>query len=373
MGLRITRKVMFLDAYEEQIARRRYTADPAQQAAARQFQRVFDHLTRNSRAKALIKDRLRRLKSNPDESTAGLWLWGSVGSGKTYLMDMFFHSLPLRKKRRLHFHRFMRQIHHELEGLRNRRDPVDLIAAQMAKRYRVLCIDEFFVSDITDAMILGGLLEGMFRRRVTVVATSNSAPDDLYAGGLQRERFLPAINQIKKRMMVYELATSRDYRLQHLDQTKTYCVTGNGTAEATLEDHFRHMASDLVRDQTTIEVEDRTIPVKRLSHDAIWFDFNDLCQSPRCVRDYISIARCFHTVLVSGVPTFDSSMEDSARRFIEMIDEFYDRNVTLIVSAAAEPDKLYRGKRLRREFERTASRLHEMRGHAYLGRSRRLH
>ena len=364
---------MFIDAYEAQITRRQYTADPAQYEAAQQFQLVFDHLTQDSRAKALISDRLRRLKSGPPVSTSGLWLWGTVGSGKTYLMDLFFHSLPLRKKRRMHFHRFMRHMHHKLKHLQDRRNPLDLIAAHMAKKYKVICIDEFFVSDITDAMILGGLLEGLLRHRVTLVATSNSAPDNLYEGGLQRERFLPAIELIKKHLTVFELATSCDYRLQHLDQTETYCLSGNGTAEPTLLAHFRHAASDLVRKETAIEVEGRTIPVKRLSHDAIWFDFDDLCQSPRCVNDYIAIARCFRTVLISGIPVFDSTMDDSARRLIELIDEFYDRNVTLIVSAAAEPNQLYQGKRLKREFERTASRLHEMRSQAYLGQSHRLH
>ena len=364
---------MFIDTYEAQIARRQFSADPAQYEAAQQFQLVFDHLTRHSRAKALISDRLRRLKSNSPAQMSGLWLWGTVGSGKTYLMDLFFHALPLRKKRRMHFHRFMRHVHHKLKHLQDRRNPIDLIAARMAKKYKVLCIDEFFVSDIADAMILGGLLEGLFRHRVTVVATSNCAPDMLYEGGLQRERFLPAIELIKQHMTVFELATSCDYRLQHLDQTETYCLGGNGAAEPVLQNHFRHLASGLDRKETTIEVEDRAIPVKRLSHDAIWFDFDALCQSPRCVNDYIAIARCFQTVLVSGIPVFDSSMDDSARRFIEMIDEFYDRNVTLIASAAAEPDQLYRGKRLTREFERTASRLHEMRSQAYLGRSHRLH
>lgn len=364
---------MFIDTYQAQITQRQYTPDPAQYEAARQFQRIFDHLTRHSRTKALIRDRLRRLDSASPEATSGLWLWGSVGNGKTYLMDLFFHALPLRKKRRMHFHRFMRHIHHKLKQLQDRRNPVDLIAAHMAKKYRVICIDEFFVSDIADAMILGGLLDGLFRRGVTLVATSNSAPDSLYENGLQRERFLPAIEQIKQHMTVHELATSCDYRLQHLDKAETYCIGSNGAAGPALQAHFRHMASDTVEEETTIEIEGRSIPVKRLSHDAIWFDFDCLCQSPRCVNDYIAIARCFHTVLVEGIPVFDSSMDDSARRFIEMIDEFYDRNVALIVSAADEPDRLYRGMRLKREFERTASRLHEMRSKAYLGRSHRLH
>ena len=363
---------MFIDAYEAQIARRQFTADPAQHEAARHFQKVFDHLTQQSRAKTLVHDRLRRLKTSQKDSASGLWLWGSVGSGKTCLMDLFFHSLPLHKKRRMHFHRFMRHVHYKLNDLDGRRDPVDLVAAHMAKKHKVLCIDEFFVSDITDAMILGGLLEGLFKRGVTLVATSNTKPDQLYEDGLQRERFLPAIELIKQHMEVFELAASCDYRLQHLDQNDTYCV-GDGMAEPILLEHFQYMASDTTEEETSVEVEGRDIPVKRLSHDAIWFDFENLCQSPRCVHDYISIARCFHTVLISDIPVFDDTMEDSARRFIEMIDEFYDRNVALICSAAAEPDDLYQGKRLGSAFERTASRLQEMRSQAYLSRSHRMH
>ena len=364
---------MFVETYKKQIVHRQFTPDPAQYQAAQQFQSVFDHLTRHSRAKALVGDRLRRFKGGLPAPASGLWLWGTVGSGKTYLMDLFFHSLPLRKKRRMHFHRFMRHMHHKLKSLNGRRNPIDLIAAHAAKKYKVLCIDEFFVSDIADAMILGALLEGLFKNRVTIIATSNFSPDGLYEGGLQRERFLPAINRIKENMTVFELATPCDYRLQHLDQMGTYCLTGHQSAEANLQNHFSYMASNTVLDATTIEVEGRVIPVKRLSHDAIWFNFDDLCQSPRNVSDYIAIARCFHTVLVSDIPVFDSSKDDSARRFVAMIDEFYDRNVRLVATAAAEPDQLYQGKRLKREFERTASRLHEMRSQTYLGRSHRLH
>ncbi len=365
---------MFLDTYQAQIAERQFASDPVQQQAAEQLQSVFDHLTRHSRAQALMQDRLRRLTlGKPDAAPSGLWLWGSVGSGKTYLMDMFFHALPLRKKRRLHFHRLMRHVHLQLKKLSDRQDPLNLIAGHLAKRYKVICLDEFFVADVADAMILAGLLEGLCRRRVTLVATSNTYPDRLYEGGLQRERFLPAIDLIRKHMTIFELSAACDYRLKHLDQTSTYCLNGNGRSEDVLEEHFRHAASKLVRKTTAIEVEGRDIPVKQLSHDAIWFDFEALCQSPRSVRDYIAIARCFNTVLVSDIPAFDAQMDDCARRFIEMIDEFYDRGVTLIVSAEVEPDQLYRGRRLQREFERTASRLHEMRSREYLSRSHQIH
>lgn len=365
---------MFLDTYQAQISARQFAADPAQRQAAEHLQQVFDHLTRHSRAQALMQSRLRRLKlSKAEAAPAGLWLWGSVGSGKTYLMDMFFHALPLRKKRRLHFHRLMRHVHMQLKKLADRRDPLELIAGHLAKRYKVICLDEFFVADVADAMILAGLLEGLCKRRVTLVATSNTHPDRLYEGGLQRERFLPAIDLIRRHMTVFELSAACDYRLKRLEEASTYCLGVNGRADKVLAGHFRHAASKLVRKATTIEVEGRDIPVRQLSHDAIWFDFEALCQSPRSVRDYIAIARCFNTVLVSNIPAFGADMDDCARRFIEMIDEFYDRGVTLIVSAEAEPDRLYQGRRLHREFERTASRLYEMRSRDYLARAHRIH
>ncbi len=365
---------MFVDAYRAQIAERQHVPDPAQQQAVEQFQQVFDHLTRHSRAKAILQDRLVRLKWGKGQTTAcGLWLWGSVGSGKTYLMDLFFHALPIRQKRRLHFHRLMRHVHLQLKKLKDRRNPLDVIAGHLAKRYKVICLDEFFVSDVADAMILAALLQGLFERNVTLIATSNTHPDCLYEGGLQRERFMPAIALIHKYMTVSELSAACDYRLQHLDQSQTYCLNTNGSAERILEDHFEHWASASVRENTTIEVEGRHIAVRQLSHDAIWFDFEALCTSPRSVHDYIAIGRCFHTILISDIPIFTSEMEDDARRFIEMIDEFYDRNVTLIVSAQAEPNELYQGKRLKREFERTASRLYEMRSHNYWMRDHQVH
>ena len=365
---------MFLHTYQSQLDQRQFSFDPAQQDAAHELQRVYEQLTRSSRGQKLVRDWLNRLKrSRASGDNTGLWLWGSVGSGKTYMMDMFFNALPIEQKRRMHFHRFMRHVHYKLKAISEKQNPLDLIAAHFAKRYRVLCLDEFFVLDVADAMLLAGLMEGLFKRGVTLVTTSNSHPDDLYEGGLQRQRFLPAIELIKAHMTVFELSAACDYRLHHLGRTQTYCLSDQPDAEQHLKQYFNHLASHVVKKDTSVEVEGRRISVKRLSHDAIWFDFDALCQSPRCTSDYIAISRCFHTVLISNIPLFGEDQEDSARRFIEMIDEFYDRGVKLIVSAAAEPDALYRGKRLQQEFERTSSRLYEMRTREYLGRQHQLH
>ena len=365
---------MFLDAYRAAVRRGKLLPDPAQAAAAERLQEVFDHLTRRSRAPAVLRSRLARVvrRRRPDEPD-GLWLWGGVGSGKTCLMDLFFHTLPLRKKRRLHFHRLMRFVHLELKRLGERRDPLDRIAAQLAHRYRVLCLDEFFVADIANAMILGELLDGLCRRRAVLVATSNTHPDGLYEGGLQRARFLPAIALLKRRLLVHELSAGTDYRTLHLSDADTYCVTPAGTATPALERHFDRVASELVRADTAVEVAGRQIPVRRLSHDAIWFDFDALCATPRSVDDYIEIARCFGLVLLSGVPAFGPEDDDAARRFVHLIDELYDRGVKLAVSAAAPPGELYRGARLAREFERAASRLREMGTAEYLARPHRAH
>ena len=364
---------MFLDAYRAEVRRGKFLPDPAQAAAAERLQEVFDHLTRRSRAQAVLRSRLARVRRRRPDEPDGLWLWGSVGSGKTCLMDLFFHTLPLRKKRRLHFHRLMRFVHLQLKQLGERRDPLDHIAAQLARRYRVLCLDEFFVTDIANAMILGELLDGLCRRRAVLVATSNTHPDGLYEGGLQRARFLPAIELIKTRLAVHELSADADYRTLHLDDADTYCVVAAGADAPALDRHFDRVASDLVRVCTSVEVEGRQIPVRRLSHDAIWFDFDALCAAPRSVDDYIEIARCFGLVLLSGVPAFGPEEDDAARRFVHLIDEFYDRGVKLALSAAAPPDGLYRGRRLAREFERTASRLREMGTAEYLARPHRSH
>ena len=309
--------------------------------------------------------------SSTQEPERGLYLWGGVGRGKTWLMDMFFDSLPFPEKRRRHFHRFMHDVHAELKGLQNRESPLEAVAEQMASDTRVLCFDEFFVTDIADAMILGGLFEGLFKRGVTLVATSNTPPRDLYKDGLQRQRFLPAIDLIERHVEVLNVDGATDYRLRQLTQAGTYLLAAAPDTPRRLEALFAELAHYDASTGGTIEFEGRSIPVVRQSSSAVWFDFESICGGPRSQDDYIEIAREYQSVIVSDVPILEPVRENQARRFIALVDELYDRNVNLIVSAAALPVDLYRGDRLKFPFERTVSRLIEMQSEDYLAREHR--
>jgi cell division protein ZapE len=309
--------------------------------------------------------------SSTQEPERGLYLWGGVGRGKTWLMDMFFDSLPFPDKRRRHFHRFMHDVHTELKGLQNRESPLEAVAERMADDTRVLCFDEFFVTDIADAMILGGLFEGLFKRGVTLVATSNIPPRELYKDGLQRQRFLPAIDLIERHVEVLNVDGSTDYRLRQLTQAGTYLLSSAADTPKRLEALFTELAHHGTSTGGTIEIEGRSIPVVRQSSSAVWFDFESICGGPRSQDDYIEIAREYQSVIVSDVPILEPVRENQARRFIALVDELYDRNVNLIVSAAASPVDLYRGDRLKFPFERTVSRLIEMQSEDYLAREHR--
>ncbi len=302
----------------------------------------------------------------------GLYLWGGVGRGKTFLVDEFFAELPLREKRREHFHRFMQDVHGRLRRHRNRASPLDQVAADIAAKARILCIDEFVVDDVADAMILATLLTALFRRGVTLVATSNLPPSGLYRGGLQRERFLPAIALLEKHCRVVELDAGQDYRLRELERAMLWLGPAVAGSEARLEAEFERLAgSEGVRD-ARIQVEGRAVRARRRAEDVVWFEFRELCEGPRSAADYIEIARCYHAVFLSGVPVMDARADDAARRFVTLVDELYDRGVKLVVSAAAdEPADLYRGERLAFDFRRAASRLHEMQGRDYLARPHR--
>ncbi|MQM40261.1 Cell division protein ZapE [wastewater metagenome] len=302
------------------------------------------------------------------EPETGVYLWGSVGRGKTWLMDIFYESLPFEARRRLHFHRFMRAVHTRLKTLKERQDPLDIIAEEWAADTRVLCFDEFFVSDIADAMLLAGLLQGLFRRGVTLVATSNIPPHELYWDGLQRERFVPAIELLERHTEVIPVDGDTDYRLRFLEQAEIYHTPLDAEADAVLTRDFDHVRPDggEVTDETVLEVEGREIPVRCVADGVVWFAFDAVCRGPRSQNDYIDIACQFHTVVISDIPVFGRDSEDDARRFINLVDEFYDRAVKLICSAAAEPEALYQGHRLGFEFERTASRLTEMQSRSYL-------
>lgn len=353
---------------QEETAAGRLLADPGQQEAAARLDELAARLLAQSQSLGhKLRAQLRRLSVQPTAAPLrGLYLWGGVGRGKTMLMDWFYGSLPRQLGERTHFYRFMRQVHGELRKIKSRADPLDTVAERLAERVRVLCLDEFFVADIADAMILAGLFDGLFRRGVTLVATSNVAPQDLYQGGLQRQRFLPAIDLIQSHVDVLHLAGGVDYRLRQLEQAPTYLDSRSPETSARLKLRFTTLAGGAVGGSTTLSVENRHIKALATGPGMVWFDFKDICEGPRSQNDYIELARLYHTVFISNVPEFTRSNDNAARRFIMLIDEFYDRNVNIVASAAAPPGSLYHGERLQLEFLRAASRLIEMQTQQYL-------
>lgn len=344
-----------------------FRADPAQAAVAARLTALHRELLATQPAWQAPQRRWRLLR-RAAPPVRGLYLWGSVGRGKTYLMDLFHDLLPIAAKRRLHFHHFMRLVHDELRRLAGRPDPLRQVAAELARETRVLCFDEFHVADIGDAMILGELLGALFAAGTTLVATSNTPPPRLYENGLQRRRFLPAIAQIESHMAVVRIAGDADYRLAVLRRDGIYRVDGDADA---LLASFRALSHGEPRVDQTVTVRDRPIRARRCAGDVAWFDFDAVCDGPRSNDDYIELARLYSTVLLSRVPVLDAAKEDQARRFIGLVDEFYDRNVKLLLAAAAPPEALYAGERHRAEFARTRSRLSEMQSAAYLGRGHR--
>jgi len=355
--------------YAQGVAQGRWEDDSAQRAALVELDRVHGELVAaQRRIGAAGWWRLRRTQA---PAARGLYLWGDVGRGKTFLADLLFQSLPFERKLRLHFHRFMGRVHAELRKLDGHSDPLRDVAAHFARQARVLCLDEFFVTDIGDAMILGGLLQHLFARGTTLVTTSNIEPAQLYRDGLQRARFLPAIALLERHCAIVQLLAAQDYRLRELSRGGVYFTPLGAAAEQALDACFEHLAPGARRLEPEIAVNGRGIPVRRRAEGVIWFDFAALCEGPRAVADYIELAQSFNTVLVSGVPRFSPQMEDAARRFVNLIDEFYDHGVNLVLSAAAAPAGLYGGERLSAEFARTQSRLIEMQSSEYLARAHR--
>ncbi len=353
-----------LERYREAIATGSHQPDPAQAAAAQALDDLHKELTVRG-AVAPLPRWLRRLFGER-QPVRGLYLWGGVGRGKTWLMDLFHESLPFPQKRRVHFHRFMREVHRSLKALGEVRDPLERVANDIARDARVLCFDELYVADIGDAMILGTLFEALFARGVTLVATSNQPPQDLYRDGLQRTRFLPAIAALERHTRVIEVTGGTDFRLRALERAALFHTPADAAADARLAQDFERIAGGPGRADTELEVEGRPVAARRLADGVAWFDFAALCDGPRGASDYIELARTFHTVIVSGVPRMDALRDDEARRFVTLVDEFYDRNVKLALSADAPLDGLYAGERLRFEFQRTQSRLLEMQSHDYL-------
>lgn len=362
-----------LARYQADLRQADFQHDPAQERAVRELQEVYIALVQaeNSRNSKLF-GRVRALFASANAAPVrGLYLWGGVGRGKTYLTDAFYESLPFERKMRVHFHRFMRHVHGELKALGGTRNPLERVAERLAARTRVICFDEFFVADIADAMILGGLLELLFTRQVTLVATSNIVPDELYKDGLQRQRFLPAIKLINQHTRVIYLDGDCDYRLRLLEQAELYYFPLDSEAEVVLAANFAKLAPESGVEGQLIEVIGRAIPSRCRADDVVWFEFAALCDGPRSQNDYIELAMEYHAVLISNVPVLTANTEDQARRFINLVDEFYDRNVKLVISAAADIEALYLGTRLQFEFARTASRLREMQSHDYLARQHR--
>lgn len=349
--------------YQNDLAREGFFPDPVQQQAVNFLQELYEQL----HAPAPPLSFLQRLLKTQAGAPRGIYLWGGPGRGKTYLMDCFFESLAVKEKQRIHFHRFMLAVHETLGQLPKMRDPLKLVAGQLAGNCRVLCLDEFHVTDVADAMLLAGLLEALFSRGVVLVATSNSNPDCLYRDGLQRDRFVPAIELIKEHTQVFELAGRHDFRLAHLRHAGTYRIFEKPeAADAWLNSRMQELAPLPQRHRVELYLAGRKIEVRAVAEDVIWLEFDRLCQQPRSTRDYLELAREFHTLLLAGVPRLGEELDEAARRFIHLIDALYDHNVKLIVAAAADPDELYQGRRLQTVFRRTASRLTEMSGEAYL-------
>ena len=356
-----------LEQYQADLQREDFFPDAAQLQAVEALDDLYHRLL-DVPAKGRLLGRFRK-----PQPQMGLYMWGGVGRGKTYLMDVFFEALPFEEKRRMHFHRFMQKVHREMRDRQGEKNPLISIARKFATQARVLCFDEFFVTDITDAMILAGLMQELFANGVTLVATSNIVPDGLYKDGLQRARFLPAIELLKLHTQVLNVDGGTDYRLRLLEQAELYHCPLGSVADAFMLERFQTLEPDHSRhrESCNVLIEGRKIAAVKCADDVVWFDFKALCDGPRSQTDYIEIAREFHTVLVSNVEQMSASKDDMARRFINMVDEFYDRAVKLVMSAEAPIEDIYAGGRLDFEFERTRSRLQEMQSSEYLGREHR--
>jgi len=358
--------------YQVDLQREGFSHDSSQEQAVILLQDLYERLLASSdEYEPGFTAWLRKLRGAEIEPQIGLYFWGGVGRGKTYLVDTFFECLPFQRKLRVHFHRFMQRVHEELAGLEGNKNPLEIVANRLAQQARVLCFDEFFVTDIGDAMILGGLMKALFTRGVTLVATSNIEPDRLYENGLQRQRFLPVITLLEKYTRVVNVDAGIDYRLRTLQQAELYHSPLDEEADRSLQDSFSRLAPEPGKSWERLEINNRYITCRCLADDVAWFDFAELCDGPRSQNDYIELARIFHAVLISGVPEFLPDKDDQARRFINLVDEFYDRNVKLVLAAAKPLPELYAGGRLEFEFQRTISRLQEMQSYDYLAREHR--
>ena len=363
-----------LEKYQLDLQGTDFAYDSAQEQAVKALQQLFVRLTTEPPASTPTGwwGKLQQFTGWHDTPTVdpikGLYFWGGVGRGKTYLVDTFYDCLPFDNKLRIHFHRFMHRVHQQLNALDKQKDPLQVIAKQLASEARVICFDEFFVSDITDAMILGTLFEALFSHQVVLVATSNIIPDQLYRNGLQRARFLPAIALINQHCDIINVDSGIDYRLRTLTQAEIYHAPLDAAAQANLDQYFQQLSCEPRHYNSAIMIENRAIATMAEADGVVMIDFQQLCGGPRSQVDYMEMSRIYHTVLLTNVMVMDQFSDDVARRFIAMVDEFYERNITLIISAQVAMADLYGEGRLAFEFRRCLSRLQEMQSLEYLAR-----
>ena len=347
--------------YKQLIETGKLRPDPQQAQVIEQIEQLYSDII-DKRARPWWQ----KILSNPN--TRGIYLWGDVGIGKTFMMDLFFYCLPPERKMRIHFHRFMRQVHQQVRSLQGKKNPLQSIAKNLAQTTDILCFDEFFVADIVDAMLLGNLFQVLFEQNITFFATSNVEPDDLYRHGLQRDRFLPAIALIKQHAEIIHIQSQHDYRLQTHQQAGTYYSNIDPTSSAQLKQHFLNLAGDYVVWNQPLALESRALKAVAYSHDVVWFKFKDIIGIPNCQRDYLELAQCFHTVFISEIPTISAKDTNLICNFIRLVDIFYDAQIKLILQAIGSVDELYLEGQMVFEFKRTKSRLIEMQSSDYLAK-----
>ncbi|HEI8867089.1 cell division protein ZapE [Serratia sp. AKBS12] len=363
-----------LSRYQQALDAGEYQADEVQRQAISRLDGIYHQLLQAPKSQATgggLRSKLGRWLGKGGEPTAqtpvqGLYMWGGVGRGKTWLMDMFFHSLPGDRKLRLHFHRFMLRVHEELTELQGQENPLEIIADGFKAQADVLCFDEFFVSDITDAMLLATLLQALFARGITLVATSNIPPDDLYRNGLQRARFLPAIDLINQYCEVLNVDAGIDYRLRTLTQAHLYLTPLNAQTQQTLDQIFVKLAGKEGEEAPILQINHRPLPAIRAVEGVLAVDFHTLCEDARSQLDYIALSRLYHSVMLYNVRIMGPLKENTARRFLALVDEFYERHVKLVIAAEAPMFEIYQGERLKFEYQRCLSRLQEMQSEEYL-------
>lgn len=354
------------EKYQQDLQRDDFQYDAAQENAVKHLQRLYDDIVNQPEQPQGFFSRL--FNRQPKQKITGLYFWGGVGRGKTYLVDTFYEALPTERKMRVHFHRFMHRVHDELKKLKEVKDPLETVADIFKKETDIICFDEFFVQDITDAMLLGGLMQALFARNIILVATSNIVPDELYRNGLQRARFLPAIALVKENTEVVNVDSGIDYRLRTLEQAEIFHSPLDEQADKNLFEYFDKLSPEPGKLDEAIEIEGRLIKTRKVADSIVMFDFTQICETARSQVDYMEISRIYNTVILSNVKQMGQQNDDAARRFIALVDEFYERNVTLIISAAAPITELYTDGTLNFEFRRCISRLQEMQSHEYLAR-----